>query len=37
MDTMAITVLADGTLQVNTGRITRGGADNPLREVPYTA
>jgi len=36
MDTMAITVNADGSLTVNTGKITLGGED-ALREVPYSA
>jgi cytochrome b6-f complex iron-sulfur subunit len=36
LDTMEISVLGDGTLQVNTGKITRGGADNPLRAVTYS-
>jgi hypothetical protein len=35
MDTMLLTVNADGSLNVNTGKITSGGADNPLRAVPY--
>ena len=35
MDTMAITVNGDGSLNVNTGAITRGTADNPLRAVSY--
>jgi cytochrome b6-f complex iron-sulfur subunit len=35
MDTMALTVNADGSLNVNTGAVTRGGADNPLRAVSY--
>jgi cytochrome b6-f complex iron-sulfur subunit len=35
MDTMAISVNPDGTLSVNTGAITYGGEDNPLRAVPY--
>jgi cytochrome b6-f complex iron-sulfur subunit len=35
MDTMALSVNGDGTLNVNTGTITYGNADNPLRAVPY--
>lgn len=35
MDTMLLTVNADGSLNVNTGKITGGGANNPLRAVPY--
>jgi cytochrome b6-f complex iron-sulfur subunit len=35
MDTMAIRVNADGSVSVNTGQITGGAADNPLRAVPY--
>lgn len=35
MDTMRITVNADGSVSVNTGQITGGAADNPLRAVPY--
>ncbi len=35
MDTMALTVNGDGSIQVNTGKITRGGADNPLRAISY--
>ncbi len=35
MDTMAITVNGDGSLSVNTGAITLGGTDNPLRAVSY--
>jgi cytochrome b6-f complex iron-sulfur subunit len=37
LDTMALTVNADGTLNVNTGAITYGAEDNPLRAVPYNA
>lgn len=37
MDTMAITVNADGSLTVDTGAITKGGQDNPTRAVPYNA
>ncbi len=36
MDTMLLTVNGDGSLSVNTGKITTGGLDNPLREVPYS-
>ena len=35
MDTMALSVNGDGSLSVNTGKITGGGADNPLRAVPF--
>ena len=35
MDTMAVTLNADGSLNVNTGAITLGTNDNPLRAVPY--
>jgi hypothetical protein len=35
MDTMLISINADGTINVNTGKITSGAANNPLREVPY--
>ncbi|MCL6645912.1 MAG: Rieske 2Fe-2S domain-containing protein, partial [Dehalococcoidia bacterium] len=35
MDTMAIRVNSDGSVSVNTGQITGGAADNPLRAVPY--
>jgi cytochrome b6-f complex iron-sulfur subunit len=35
MDTMLLTVNGDGSLSVNTGKITTGGADNPLRAVQY--
>lgn len=35
MDTMAITVNADGSLNIDTGKITGGAADNPLRTVTY--
>jgi cytochrome b6-f complex iron-sulfur subunit len=33
MDTMAVTV--NGSLNVNTGAITSGTGDNPLRAIPY--
>ncbi len=35
MDTMALTVNGDGSINVNTGVITSGDADNPLRAVSY--
>jgi cytochrome b6-f complex iron-sulfur subunit len=35
MDTMRLTVNGDGSISVNTGQITSGAADNPLRAVPY--
>jgi cytochrome b6-f complex iron-sulfur subunit len=35
MDTMLLTVRSDGTIDVNTGKITSGGPDNPLRAVAY--
>ena len=35
MDTMAVSVSGDGSLSVNTGAITLGTNDNPLRAVPY--
>ncbi len=35
MDTMDVTVNEDGSLSVNTGVITKGGADNPTRAKPY--
>ena len=37
MDTMLVSVNGDGSLNVNTGKITSGAADNPLRAVPYNA
>src|SRR5512139_3765638 len=37
MDTMELTVNSDGSLNVNTGAITSGAADNPLRAVSYNA
>ncbi|MBI2767001.1 MAG: Rieske 2Fe-2S domain-containing protein [Chloroflexi bacterium] len=37
LDTMLLTVNGDGSLNVNTGRITPGAADNPLRAVAYNA
>lgn len=37
MDTMLLTVNGDGSLTVNTGKITTGAADNPLRAVAYNA
>ncbi|MGK2965631.1 MAG: ubiquinol-cytochrome c reductase iron-sulfur subunit [Tepidiformaceae bacterium] len=36
MDTMAVSVNADGSLGINTGLITGGSNDNPLRAVPYS-
>jgi cytochrome b6-f complex iron-sulfur subunit len=36
MDTMDLSVNADGSVSVNTGRVTRGADDNPLRAVPYS-
>lgn len=36
MDTMALTVNNDGSVDVNTGKITSGSTDNPLRTVPYS-
>lgn len=35
MDTMLLTINGDGSLNVNTGKITSGAADNPLRAVVY--
>lgn len=35
MDTMLVTQNSDGSINVNTGKITSGGADNPLRAVVY--
>ena len=37
MDTMAVEVLEDGSIQVDSGTITRGSDDNPNRAVPYSA
>jgi cytochrome b6-f complex iron-sulfur subunit len=37
MDTMLIEVLDDGSLEVDSGTITRGANDNPNRAVPYSA
>lgn len=37
MDTMALTVHADGSVSVDTGSITRGAEDNPLRAAPHRA
>lgn len=37
MDTMLIEVLDDGSLEVDSGTITRGSDDNPNRAVPYSA
>jgi len=36
MDTMELTTNSDGSLNVNTGKITRGATDNPLRAVSYS-
>ncbi len=35
LDTMAVEVAENGDVTVYTGKITRGGADNPRRAVPY--
>lgn len=35
LDTMEVTVQADGSLSVDTGTIRKGDQDNPLRTVPY--
>ena len=35
LDTMEITVNGDGSLTVDTGKIRKGGEDNPQRTVPY--
>ena len=35
MDTMLLTTNSDGSINVNTGKITGGAADNPLRAVSY--
>jgi cytochrome b6-f complex iron-sulfur subunit len=37
MDTMAIEVKPNGDIVVETGQIRKGGQDNPLRAVPYSA
>ncbi len=37
LDTMAVEVKENGDVVVSTGAITKGGADNPQRAVPYTA
>ncbi len=37
MDTMLVEVNGDGSLNVNTGKVTRGTTDNPLRAVTYNA
>lgn len=36
LDTMAVEVKENGDVVVDTGKITKGGADNPQRVVPYT-
>ena len=35
MDTMEVTVNSDGSLTVDTGKVTKGGQDNPRRVVSY--
>ena len=35
LDTMEVTVNADGSLTVDSGTITKGAQDNPQRTVPY--
>jgi cytochrome b6-f complex iron-sulfur subunit len=35
MDTMEVSVNSDGSVNVNTGAITSGTIENPLRAVPY--
>jgi cytochrome b6-f complex iron-sulfur subunit len=37
MDTMGLSVNGDGSITVNTGSITQGTIENPLRAVPYSA
>jgi cytochrome b6-f complex iron-sulfur subunit len=37
MDTMELTLNTDGSVNVNTGKITFGNAENPLRAVAYQA
>jgi len=37
LDTMDLSINSDGSLGVNTGRITFGNSDNPLRAVSYNA
>lgn len=36
LDTMALTINGDGSVNVNTGRITNGAPDNPLRATVYS-
>jgi cytochrome b6-f complex iron-sulfur subunit len=36
MDTMEVTTNSDGSININTGAITNGALDNPLRAVPYS-
>ncbi|MGE5596289.1 MAG: ubiquinol-cytochrome c reductase iron-sulfur subunit [Hyphomicrobiales bacterium] len=36
MDTMDLSINGDGSINVNTGKITSGAPDNPLRAVPYS-
>ncbi len=35
LDSMQVTVNDDGSLTVDSGAITKGGTDNPVRAVPY--
>ena len=35
MDTMEITINPDGSLTVDSGKVTKGGQDNPRRTIPY--
>ena len=35
MDTMLIAINGDGSININTGKITSGAADNPLRATTY--
>jgi cytochrome b6-f complex iron-sulfur subunit len=37
MDTMELAVNSDGSINVNTGRVTFGSPENPLRAVQYNA
>jgi cytochrome b6-f complex iron-sulfur subunit len=37
MDTMVLTINADGSLNVDTGAVVSGAPDNPLRAIPYIA
>jgi hypothetical protein len=36
MDTMEVSVNGDGSVAINTGAITNGDLDNPLRAVSYS-